>query len=287
MNQVFVIFWLLFLFSSAAVAEQEIQTLEENFCANGTQQQLVNFFTDQQYVVFAQGKHLNGDGEISEYPNVLFLVSPDLEFFHLVTQKKTKNGKYKACIFTSAREVDYKFAAPIPELFPKKNREHLIFLNSIPKDSVCPETQSNCVPWAKWSHMIKQTYLFSAYLYSAKWKHDAYEEIIELKIEGKTIRPTSGALSQLARIKYAARLRNELGEEEDDREAGKKAYMDIYKQADHNLPLLMLMLADNRRWAVTVIDRKEGLVTTLIQGRDLELYPLPIRVYKNFLPSTQ
>ena len=287
MNRAIVLNLLLFWFCSPAFAKQEIQALEENFCAKGTQQQLVEFFTDQQYVVFAQGKRLNGDGAIAEYPDVLFLVSPDLEFFHLVTQHKTENEKYKACIFTSAREVDYKFAAPIPELFPEKNREHLMFLGLIPKDGICPESQSNCVSWSKWSHMIKQTYLFSAYLYSAKWKYDAYEEIIELTIEDKTIRPTSGALSELARTRYAARLRNELGEDEGDREAGKKAYAEIYKQADHGLPLMMLILTDNRRWAVTVIDRKQGLVTTLMQGRDLELYPLPIRVYKKFLPSHQ
>ncbi len=276
------ILFLIFI-NSYVLANEEIQTLEESFCANGTQQQLIDFFTDQQYVVFAQGKRLSGDGVRSEFPDVLFLVSPDLEFFHLVTQQKTENEKYKACIFTSAREVDYKFAAPIPELFPEKNREHLMFLDSIPKDGICPESQSNCIPWSKWSHMVNQTYLFSAYLYSAKWKYDAYEEIIELTIEDKTIRPTSGALSELARTGYAARLRNELGEDEGDRKAGKKAYAEIYKQADHGLPLMMLMLTDNRRWAVTVIDRKQGLVTTLMQGLDLELYPLSHRAYKKFI----
>lgn len=283
MNQTFAIISLLLFFSSSALAELETQTLEENFCANGTRQQLIDFFTEQQYIVVAQGKRIDEAGVVQEYPNVLFLVSPDLEFFHLVTWQETTNTKYKACIFSSAREVDYKFATPIPDLFPQKNREHLMFLNAIPKDGVCPADQSACVPWPQWSHMVKQTYLFSAYMYSAKWKYDAYEEIIELTVEGKTIRPSRGALSELARTKYAARLRHELGEDEHDREAGKKAYVEIYKEADHELPLMMLMLTDNRKWAIIMIDRKEGLVWTTMQGRDLELYPLPNNVYKKFL----
>lgn len=271
----------------SASAEQEIQTLEESFCANGTQQQLVDFFTEQQYVVIAQGKRIDSIGIVQEYPDVLFLVSPDLEFFHLVTQEKTENNKFKACILTSAREVDYKFTAPLPDLFQQKNREHLTFLDTIPTDGRCSANESNCVPWSQWSHMVKQTFLFSAYLYSAKWKYDAYEEIIELTLEDKTIRLTSGALSKLARTKYAVRMRNELGEDKDDREAGKKAYAEIYKEVDHGLPLMLLMLTDNRRWAITIINRKEGLVTTLMQGRDLELYPLPVQVYKKFAHPDQ
>lgn len=278
---------LLFLFSSLTVADEEIQTLEDSFCANGTQQQLIDFFVEQQYIIFAQGKRIGEDGLTPDYADVLFLVSPGQEFFHLVTRQKTTNTKYKACVFSSAREVDYKFTTPIPDLFPQKNREHLMFLNNIPKDGVCPAGKPECVPWSQWAHMVKQTYLFSAYLYSAKWKFDAYEEIVELTVEGKTIHPTRGALSELARTKYAARLRHELGEDEHDREAGKKAYAEIYKEADHGLPLMMLMLTDNRRWAIMVIDRKEGLVWTSMQGRDLELYPLPHNVYKKFLEMKQ
>ena len=274
-------------FCSCVLASEEIQTLEESFCADGTEQQLIEFFTDQEYVVFAQAKRVGDGGAIQAYSDVLFLVSPDLEFFHLVTKQKTDDSKFKACIYSSAREVDYHFAAPLPDLFPVKKREHLMFLDMIPKNGVCPSDQSNCVPWPKWSHMVKQTFLFSAYLYSAKWKYDAYEEIVELTVEDKTIRPTSGALAELARTKYAARLRNELNEDESDRKAAKKAYAEIYKESDHGLPLVMLMLTDNRRWAITVIDRKQGLVTTLMQGRDLELYPLPRKVYEKFLANAR
>ena len=289
MNPALTFFLLLFsmYFISCFAAGEEDQTLEESFCANGSRQQLIDFFTEQNYVVFAQGKRIVESGEVQEFPDVLFLVSPDLEFFHLVTQQKSGDTKFEACIFASAREVDYKFVAPIPDLFVEKDREHLVFLQAIPKDGECPTGESQCVPWRKWEHMVKQTFLFSAYLYSAKRKFDAYQEIIELTVEGKTIHPTRGALSELARTKYAARLRNELGEQEADREAAKKAYREIFKEADHGLPLMMLMLTDNRKWAVTVIDRKQGLVTTLMQGEDLELYPLPRSAYENFLTRNE
>lgn len=263
--------------------EDNIQGLEESFCANGSQQQLLDFFTEQQYIVIAQGKRINEDGTIKEFHDVLFLLSPDMEFFHLVTQEEVADSKYKACIFSSAREVDYKFTSPVPDLLPEINREHQIFLDSIPKDGECPVGELNCVPWSKWSHMIKQTFLFSAYMYSGEWNYDAYEEIVDLTVDGKTIHPTRGALSELARKKYAARLRNELGEEKDERKSAMKSYAEIYKEADHGLPLVMLMLTDNRKWAVIIIDREKGVVWTPMQGRDLELYPLPRTVYEGFL----
>lgn len=271
----------------ARAETENYQELEESFCANGSQQQLLDFFTEQQYVVIAQGKRINEYGTIKEFHDVLFLLSPDMEFFHLVTQEKVSDSKYKACIFSSAREVDYKFTSPVPDLLPEINREHLMFLNTIPKDGECPVGKLNCVPWSKWSHMIKQTFLFSAYMYSGEWNYDAYEEIVDLTLDGKTIHPTRGALSKLARAKYAARLRHELDEEKGERESAMKAYTEIYKEADHGLPLVMLMLTDNRKWAITIVDRGKGLVWTPMQGRDLELYPLPRTVYERFLSENK
>ena len=277
------------LFSSVIVyaVETDGEKFNESFCATGSQQQLQEFFTEQNYVVFAQGKQINKNGLLSEFPNVLFLVSPDMEFFHLVTQQKSDQQKFKACIFSSAREVDYRFASPIPDLLPHKNREHFLFLDNIPKNGVCPPDTLNCIPWSEWSHMIKQTFLFSAYMYSAKWNYDAYEEIVDLRLDNKTIHPTRGALSELARTKYAVRMRNELNESETDVNAAKNVYKQIFDEVDHGLPIVMLMLTDNRKWAVTVIDRKKGLVWTPMQGKELELYPLPRRSYEKFKEENQ
>lgn len=283
LNPIIIFILLLLLAIQSDAIEEANQKLGENFCANGSQQQLLDFFTEQQYVVIAQGRRINVDGTIKEFHDVLFLLSSDMEFFHLVTQEKVTDSKFKACIFSSAREVDYKFTSPVPDLLPEINREHLVFLDFIPKDGECPAGELNCVPWSKWSHMIKQTFLFSAYMYSGEWNYAAYEEIVELTVDGKTIHPTRGVLSELARKKYAARLRGELGEEKDERKSAMKAYTEIYKEADHGLPLAMLMLTDNRRWAIIIVDREKGLVWTPMQGRDLELYPLPRAVYERFL----
>ena len=269
--------------SFAEANEEKGKKLQESFCAEGTQQQLYDFFTAEDYVVFAQGKRFAKSGQLKDFADVLFLISPDMEFFHLVTQKKIDGAKYKACIFSSAREVDYRFASPIPGLLQEKNREHFLFLDKIPKDSECPKDKTQCTPWSAWAHMIKQTFLFSAYMYSAKWDYDVYEEIVDLTLEGKTIHPTRGALAELARTKYAVRMRNELSESKEDQEVAKQLYKQIFDEVDHALPLIVLMLTDNRKWVISVIDRKKGLVWTPMQGRDLELYPLSRTVYKRFL----
>ena len=266
-------------------AEDSNKKLQESFCAEGSQQQLLDFFTAEDYVVFAQGKRFSKSGQLQGFADVLFLVSPDMEFFHLVTQKKIDGGKYKACIFSSAREVDYRFASPIPNLLQAKNREHFLFLDKIPKDGKCPPDKAQCTPWSNWSHMIRQTFLFSAYMYSAKWNYDAYEEIVDLTLDGKTIHPTRGALAELARTKYAVRMRNELSESKEDQEAAKQVYEKIFDEIDHALPIIVLMLTDNRKWAVSIIDRVKGLVWTPMQGRDLELYPLPRSAYEKFLTN--
>lgn len=263
-------------------AEDTKNKLQENFCATGSQQQLFNFFTEQDYVVFAQAKRIHKNGKTRDFSDTLFLISPDMEFLHIVTQKKIDNSKFKACIFSSAREVDYRFVSPIPELLTEKNREHFLFLDEIPKNGKCPPAKTNCTPWPAWSHMIRQTFLYSAYMYSATWNYDAYEEIVDLTLDGKTIHPSRGALAELARTKYAIRMRNELSESKEDQEAAKKVYKEIYNEVDHALPLMVLMLTDNRKWVVSVIDRLKGLVWTPIQGRELELYPLPRSAYEKF-----
>ena len=279
----FPIFFALLILSLQSTAKGDTNNkLQENFCATGSQQQLYDFFTEENYVVFARAKRIHKNGKTKDFSDTFFLVSPDMEFLHIVTQKKIDNSKFKACIFSSAREVDYRFTSPIPELLTEKNREHFLFLDEIPKNGECPPAKTNCIPWSNWSHMIRQTFLYSAYMYSATWNYDAYEEIVDLTLDGKTIHPTRGALAELARTKYAVRMRNELSESKEDQEAAKKVYKEIYNEVDHALPLMVLMLTDNRKWVVSVVDRLKGLVWTPMQGHELELYPLPRSAYEKF-----
>ena len=275
---------LLFVSAAGWTKEEEPKKLEEKFCATGTYQQLLDFFTAEEYIVFARGRRASSDQGAAD---VLFLVSPDMEYFHLVTVKPKKEDKHKACIFSSAREIDYQLVSPIPGLLQAKNREHLLFLDKIPKDGECPPEKFNCTPWRDWSHIVKQDFVMTAYLYSAKWNYDAYDEIVDLTLDNKTIHPTRGELAELARTKYALRARNPLDESAEDRESAKKVYRQIHDEVDHLLPLLVIMLTDNRKWAMSIIDRVKGLVWTPVQGRDLELYPLPRSVYEGFLPANK
>ncbi len=280
---------LVFLFFSLIVEAEEgtSKQMKENFCATGTQQQLLDFFTAEEYIVFAQGKREDANNGLNKFSDVLFLVTPDLKYFHLVTVKVKNKDKRTACIFSSAREVNFQFTSPMPGLLENKNREHLVFMENIPENGNCPPEKLNCMPWRDWSHRIKQKFVLTAYMYSAKWDYNAYDEIVELTLDNKTIHPTRGALAELARTKYGLRLRNELGEANKEQEAAKQVYREIYNEIDHGLPLMLIMLNDDRNWAVSIIDRVKGLVWTPMQGRELELYPLPRSVYEKFLSGKE
>ena len=270
--------------NTVLASDNSIPNLEDGYCAYGSHKELYNIFSEKNYIVIAQGKRIQPNGNTKDFADVLFLVSPDMEYFHTVTLNGIKYNHFKACVFSSAREIDYQFAPPTPNLLPRINREHTVFLaDNIPKNSSCPNNDKHCMPWSQWSHNLKQTSLLSAYTYSTKWKTDSYNEIVELTLDNKIIHPTRGTLSKHARTKYALRLRNELNESIKDAKNAKAAYKQIHDEVDHKLPLVFLNLTDTRNWSIDEINREKGLVQTLLQGIEFELYPIMNSVYKKFL----
>lgn len=281
------IFSLLILFLLSHFCQAESATkkqLGENHCAYGSHKELYKFFTEKNYAVIAQGKRIQSSGKIKDFADALFLISPDMAYFHAVTLTGVKYDHFKACIYTSAREIDFQFASPIPGLLERKNREHLVFLvDDIPKDTECPAQHTTCIPWHKWSSLLKQTFIFSAYSYVSDAEYDPYEEIVELTIDSKTITPTRGVLTEHARIKYALRLRNELKESSSDLKAAKDAYIKIHDEVDHKLPLVFLSVDKNRHWNIIQINRENGLAEKIMRGVELQLYPMKQNEYKKLL----
>jgi hypothetical protein len=280
----------LFLFAiicsphTSLASNKNSSNLEDSFCTYGSHKQLYKFFAEKDYIVIAQGKRLQPNSDIKDFADVLFLVSPDMEYFHAVTLSGIKHDHFKACIFSSAREIDYQFSSPIPDLLTRKNREHVVLLaDDIPKNTSCPNSDKYCTPWTNWSHTLKQTLLLSAYTYSTKWRNDSFKEIVELTLDNKVIRPTRGKLTEHARKKYALRLRNELNESKEDLKNTKIAYKQIHDEVDHKLPLIFLSLTETRDWSLSEVNREEGLVKTVLHGVKLELYPMPNNAYKEFL----
>ncbi len=255
--------------------------LEDNFCTYGSHKELYKFFAEKNYIVIAQGKRTHPNGNIKDFADVLFLVSPDMEYFHTVTLNSIKYDHFKACIFSSAREIDYQFASPIPNLLPRKNREHVVLLNNgMPNKTTCPNNDKYCTPWSHWSHKSQtNTPKLSAYTYSTKRENDPYNEIVELTLDNKVIRPTRGKLTEHTRKKYALRLRNALNENKEDVKMTKIAYKQIHDEVDHKLPLILLNLTETRDWSLSEVNRKKGLVETVLHGIELELYPIPNSAY--------
>ncbi len=273
------------LFSLHSYANDDFtKDFEQHSCAYGSHKELYRHFTKNNFIVFAQGKRIQPNGTIKDFADVLFLVSPDMQFFHAATLNGIKYNHFKACIFTSAQEVDYQFAAPIPDILQRKNREHLVFLNEdMPAESKCPANTSACTPWSQWSHGLNDVFLLSAYSFSSTQSPDPYSEKVDLTLDGKTIQPTRGKLSRHARQKYALRMRNALNESKKEIESAKTVYRNIYDEIDHQLPLMKLKLTDKREWIISEIDRESGLVWNLLEGIDLELYPMRNDEYKVFL----
>lgn len=257
--------------------------LQDHDCTYGSHKELYSFFAEKNYIVIAQGKRIQADGSIKDFADVLFLVSTDMEYFHAVTLNGIKHDHFKACIFSSAREIDYQFAPPTPDLLPRKNHEHSVFLaDNTPKDASCPVNDKYCTPWSQWSYNLQQTSLLSAYRYHTKLENNPYNAIVELTLDNKVIRPTRGALSQHTRTKYALRLRNTLNETIADAKNAKVAYKQIHDEIDHKLPLIFLNLTNTREWSIDEINRETGLVQTELYGVELELYPMSNSAYKKF-----
>ena len=277
------------LLPSNSIANKNPESLSnENRCAYGSHKQLYQFFTDENYAVIAQGKRIQPSGKVKDFADVLFLLSPDMDYFHAVTLSGIRYDHFKACIFSSGREIDFQFAPPIPNLLERKNREHLVFLeDNLPKDAACPADDDLCLPWSEWSASLEQTFLLSGYSYSELEENDPYNEIVELTLDNKTIRPTRGVLTEHARVKYALRLRNELSESARDIKAAKDAYIQIHDEVDHKLPLIILAVTKDRAWSITQIDRESGLAKRVIHGVELELYPMRQTEYQRLINEKQ
>ena len=287
MRSLFFIFCLMLMLPPASIAEEDSNTpkVTQKSCKSGTTTMLKIFFSDESLIQIASGKRTRKSGFIGDQPDVLFLLSKDMDFFHVVTLKPIENDQFEACIFTSAREIDFQIASPIPNLLDRKNREHLLFLNDVPKNGECPPERTICKPFSGPSEFAIKKFLLTGYMYSELWELDAYQEIVDLTVDNKVIHPTRGALSELARTKYSSRLRNELEETDTDRKAAKDVYRNIYQEVDHGHPLFTFVLGENKTWEIVLLDRQRGVVWQPIHGTDLQIYPLSKREYEQFLTT--
>ena len=277
---------LIVLFPLLAQANEQNISLNEITCTTGTLSQLYDFFADQNYVVVAQGRQLAEQQKQKNFPDTLFLVSAQMDYFHLVTLIETGQNKYQACISLSAREVDLQIRAPIDNLLARKNREHYLHISEMPKDGECAAQNSHCIPWQSISYIFNRKPLISGYEYSVELTEDPYNEVVELTIDGQTIHPTRGALTELARTKYALRLTNQLNESKEDIEAAKEIYKNIHSDVDHKLPLIILNLTGNDKWSIYKIDRAQGLVWEEFRGDDFKTFPLEDDTYKQFVKTS-
>jgi len=75
-------------------------------CTFGTAFELDLFFARKNLVQIAKGRRTSAHKKSLDDVEVLFLVSTDLQFFHVVTLKSEHGKQYRACIISSAREVD-------------------------------------------------------------------------------------------------------------------------------------------------------------------------------------
>ncbi|MEM8845408.1 MAG: hypothetical protein AAGB35_10265 [Pseudomonadota bacterium] len=274
------------LFYNSHANEKEEISLKEITCASGSLSQLYEFFADQNYVLVAQGRQSQTNGKQIDFSDSLFLVSSDMDYFHLVTLKEIKQNTYEGCISLSAREVDLQIQTPLDDLLTRKNREHYLFISKTTKDGKCPTQDASCKSWSSTSYIANRKPLISGYEYSVEKPEDSYNEIVELTIGDQTIHPTRGALAELARTKYALRLTNQLNESEEDLEAAKEIYINILRDLDHKIPLIVLNLTGTNKWSIYKIDQAQGLVWEMFNGDNLITYPLEEESYQQFVKTS-
>lgn len=268
------------LWQNAWAEEEPTPTKIGPSCTFGTTFELDLFFARKNLVQIAKGTRRSTLKKSHDNVEVLFLLSKDMEYFHVVTLKPEHGDNYRACFISSAREIDLQIEAPVANFLARKPREHLLFLNDVPKDGTCPIEKNNCSPWVGPSEFIGVKYLLTAYLYSEHWHLDAYTQIVDINIDKKTIQPTRGMLSEFVRLKYASRLRNEFDEDAAALTAAKEAYRNIYDEIDHEHPLYMFITGENGTWEIRMIDRYRGVIWAPIRGDNLEIFPLSKREYR-------
>ena len=246
-------------------------------CHIGSADEIVEFYALNHYVLFAQAEHKTAQGKQSQ---VQFLVTSDMAYFYIARIRLLQGNVREACLKLLAREVDYQLVAPIAGLLKRKPRHHFLFFEQLPSSSRCATEKQGCASWSQWSEDSEGEYLLTAYRYSLKQK-EHFEQAIRVRLGDKQIAPGRGKLSAFARMQYVRRLRNELDESPSDREQAKTFYQQLLESADHGLPLLTLRQLPEQGWDLTVIDRQKGLVFTVMQGDQLELYPQSREYYRH------
>lgn len=246
-------------------------------CHIGSADEIVEFYALNHYVLFAQAQHKTAQGKQSQ---VQFLVTSDMAYFYIAKIRLLQGDVREACLKLLAREVDYQLVAPMAGLLERKPRHHFLFFEKLPNRSRCAAEKLGCASWSQWSEDSEGEYLLTAYRYSLKQKAH-FEQAVRVRVGDKQIAPGRGKLSAFARLQYVRRLRNEVNESPSDREEAKTFYQQLLESTDHGLPLLSLRQLPEQGWDLTVIDRQKGLVFTVMQGDQLELYPQSREYYRH------
>jgi hypothetical protein len=287
MRKVFIALILLILLLQYSWAEEQTEATKIGpTCTFGNLSELSQFFAKQNLMQIAKGTRRNKHNQSQDNIEVQFLLAKDMTYFHVATIKPEYADQYRACIISSAREVDLHVDPPVESFLQRIPREHLLFLNDVPTAGECPTDKNNCAPWSGPAELNGIEYLITAYLYSEHWQLDAYTQIVDIKIDKKVIQPTRGMLAEFARLKYASRLRNEFNEDATQLEAAKQAYRNIYTEVDHEHPLYMFIIGEDDTWQIKMLDRHRGIVWTPIQGDNLVMFPLSHFEY-NQLPDNE
>ena len=275
--------WIGLCWQGAAQAQplpQSAVTAEQvEHCHIGSADEIAEFYALNHYVLFAQARHKTAQGKQSQ---VQFLVTTDMAYFYIARINLLPGNVREACLQLLAREVDYQLLAPIAGLLERKPRHHFLFFDRLPSNSRCDAENQYCASWLEWSEDSEGEYLLTAYRYSLKQK-EYFEQAVRVELGDKQIGVGRGKLSAFARMQYVRRLRNELDESPLDREEAKTFYQQLLETTDHGLPLLSLRQLPQQGWDLTVINRQKGLVFTVMQGDQLELYPQSREDYRHLL----
>lgn len=271
--------WLI-LVSLTSTAQAEFNPNTQATCTSGSFTQLYQFFSTQDYITFARAK-------TKHKSEVLFLITSDMSYFHMVDLTQIRSDYFRACITTSAREIDYQYKPPRAGLLERINRAHHLFQTDIPSQTKCPSDNGICRTWTSPPENVQHDIILTGYEYSPSSDVDTYDEPVELKIDNQYVHASRGMLAQLARTKYALRMTNALGESAQDIELAKQVYRNIYLNIDHQLALIEFSYDHNHNWLIQKIERQSGLVWTLSEGTNLHMYPLSKSDYANFTQANQ
>jgi len=263
--------------SQAGPTQSSVTPKRVEYCYVGSADEVVEFYALNNYILFAQAVHKTASNQQSQ---VQFLLTSDMEYFYIARIRLLEGNVREACLQLLAREVDYQVIAPIAGLLERQPRHHFLFFDRLPTTEHCLVGDQRCTTWSHWSGESEGQYLLTAYRYSLKQK-EYFEQAVTVRVDDKQITPGRGKLSAFARMQYVRRLRSEVDESPMDREEAKKFYRQLLTSADNGLPLLSLRQLPEQGWDLTVINRQKGLVFTVMQGDQLELYPQSREYYRH------